>query len=337
MTNMKDLLDADTLSALKALKALATETPTVYTVDDEEHPTTEINGVVVDLRGDALHDTECADCKAPVQVEIAPKGVDLDLLTSKPRVAVCEPCGKARAAGKRGILVHHKPQVAKHQPRTKDGIDQPVEVKHIIEKEHDMDLSKYSAPQLAKLIEQATEIMRAKRAEDLAPSVKAAVAERVEDAKVDQQRLEEDRASRSGLVLPGLEVKGVVIPPLDMSEITDLGLVMSAKQRSPYNKALYRTGQPLIEADKATYGDIAKVHESLLEASEPVEVKVEETKAEPAPKAKKAKKAKAPKVTKVTAVVEPETKAKFTDTQVAAFAQVKGISKKKARALLDAI
>lgn len=286
----------------------------------------EINGTHIDLRGDdPWFVTPCADCRVLIKVLIKPEGIDL----SKPREARCIDCGKAlvkaRAAEGKAVTVVHKPRVAKHAPRTKDGIDQPVEVKHIIEKEQDMDLNQYSVAQLATLVERAQDIMRTKAEDALAENVKAVLVERAEDAATDVALLEADRATRSGLVLPAFEFKGVEVPALDLSEITDMGLVMNAKQRSPYNKALYRNGEPLVSADTATYADMAKVHERLAGL-------VEAPKAEAKPaKAKKAK------VTKVTAAVEPGAKAKFSKAQVAALAEIRGITKAKAREILASL
>lgn len=276
----------------------------------------EINGVQVDLRGDdPWFVTPCADCGTLRKVEVAPEGVDL----TKERVVVCAECIKVRTKGK-SVQVIHDPRVAKHAPRTKDGIDQPITVTSIIEKEQDVDLNQYSAAQLATFVERAQDIMRTKAEEALAPNVRAAIAERVEVAATDQARMEAGRESREGCILAAFEVKGVEVPALDLSEVTDMTTVVPAKQRSPYNKALFRTGGTILTADEATYEAVAKVHERLS--------------AEGGKKAKKGKKAKA---TKVTAAVESEAKAKFSKEQVAVLAEIRGITKAEARKILASV
>lgn len=285
-----------------------------------------INGVEVDLKGDAMYVTPCADCGTLRQVEVAPEGVDL----SKERVVVCPPCLKIRVLSEGPVRIIRDPRVAKHQPRLKDGPDQPVEVKHIAEKEHDVDLNGYTPPQLAALIERATDIMRTKAEDALAPRVKAAIAAAAEADAKDQGLLEVHRESRSGYVLPAFTVKEVEVPALDLSEITDMSMVMPAKQRSPYNKALYRTGSPIVEADKATYEEMAKHHEALREVAGYAALAKSEGKGKK-PKGKKAE------AVKITAAVEPKAKAKFSKAQVAALAEVRGISKGEARALLESI
>lgn len=96
----------------------------------------------------------------------------------------------------------------------------------------------------AEAIKAAAPVVEAQREQHEAEQVAAMVTERVE---------------RRALVYPEVEVKGVYIPALDLTEVTSLDEVPSAKQRSPYNKALYRNGRPLLEST-ATWREVATLH-----------------------------------------------------------------------------
>lgn len=260
--------------------------------EPDEVRVTLINDVEYDVRGEAMTQTTCADCPASLLVEVAPKGVDLDLLCSKPRVAVCVPCGQKRVADKRGTLIHTKPQEA------------PVEI----------DLSTYSEAELAQLAIQARARMVAE-AEALIPAkrTKAQKAEAKRIAK-DQALMEEQRKANRNLALPDvtITVKGQTrfVPALDLHDVgNDLNVETSPKMRSAYNKALFALGMDLLPKD-ATYVAVVEAHKALLEHGQPVEA--------------------------LATVVEPDAKAKV-DPKVKAFAEVMGISEKKARKRLEKV
>lgn len=265
--------------------------------DVNEALVTTINGVEYDVRGEALVQTNCADCPAHLLVEVAPKGVDLDLLCSKPRVTVCEECGHKRVAGKSGTLIHHKPQEA------------PVEI----------DLTKYSEAELAQLaIKARARMVAEKEAEIPEKRTKAQKAE-AKRIRKDQALKEQQREERKAMTYPGLSltIKGQHrdVPALDLSEVTDLNEVVSPAMRSPYNKALYALGMDLLGKDAATYAVVAETHIMLAEhADAPASFEALATVVEPEAKAKVDRKG-----------------------MIAAYAEVMGVSKKASRKHLEKV
>jgi hypothetical protein len=304
-------------SLLSPAQRQAIEAAALTVVEPEGVRVTLINGVEYDLRSEAMAETTCADCPQALRVEVAPEPSQQwlmagrtreefhDLLTSQPRVAVCEECGLKRVAGKRGTLIHHNPQ------------EKPV-----------IDLSQYSEAELARLaVEARTHMVRTKADALPAKRKKAEKAERKRIAKDEALKVEQCE-QRRGLVLPDLSIpiKGQVkyIPALDLSEVTDMNVVISPKERSPYNKALYAMGRDLLGKDTATYSAVADLHAELMEHSGAPVAK---------PAKKKGKKAKAERPSEaLVAVIEPDVKAK-----VAAFAEITGMSKKQARKHLEKV
>lgn len=168
-----------------------------------------------------------------------------------------------------------------------------------------IDLTNYSDAQLSTLALEARDRLLAEReAEVPAKRKKAKKAER-EQIALDEQRKARAREERKGRVLPGFTIKGKEVPALDLSEITDTAEMPSAKERSPYNKALYALGMPLLDKDATTYEVLAGVHGDLLAMVEN----------KPEKKGKKGKKA------RLVADIDPSAKAK-----VEAFAKVTGKS-----------
>ena len=119
------------------------------------------------------------------------------------------------------------------------------------------------------------------------------------EAKADLKR------KGSSKSLGAFVVKGVEVPALDLSEQTSLDEAPSPKVRSPYNKALYRLGEPLLDKETCTYRDLRKVHKRLFKQADGTPEVVEEK----------------PKGKRIVAVLDAEAKAK-----VAAFAKVTGKS-----------
>lgn len=155
--------------------------------------------------------------------------------------------------------------------------------------------------------------IKARMAEKIRATTPAVLAQRAKQEAEQATAITEEQAERKGKVLPGFTVGTHLVPDLDLSVVTNLQEVVSAKTRSPYNKALYAQGQDLLDPESATYAVLADLHPRLKKA------------------AKKARKAKPGPVKKVTAVVA------VTDTDnIAQIAQILGISEKKARKMVTA-
>ena len=154
--------------------------------------------------------------------------------------------------------------------------------------------------------------------------IKARLAEKINGATpaVLAQRAKAEAASAAAIafrqderrqqVLPGFTVGKRHIPDLDLTQVTDLHEVVSAKQRSIYNKALYAIGEDILDADTTTYLTLLETHERLSQVK-------------PTKKGKK----KGKKVQAVLAVTDQTDK-------VATVASILGISKKAARKLVNA-
>lgn len=304
MTALKDLLNTEQVAALMKVTEAALaplDNPALVTAMlDALDEITTINGVAYDLRSDAMVETTCADCPEVLLVEVAPKGVDLDLLTSQDRTAVCVPCGTKRVAGKRGTLIHTKENQLPTLPLPTT----------------DFDLDKLSDAEFIEAALEARNRMRAEKAEALPEKRKKAKKEKAEREAKDEVLKVEARDARKGRVLHALvvDVKGKAkeIPALDLSEVTDLNEAVTPKMRSPYNKVLYAMGRELLSKETTTYATLADLHCELQGAyTQPAEA---EPVAEPKKKGKK-------KAERLAAQIDPDDKAK-----VEAFAKVTGKS-----------
>lgn len=294
MTTLAELLSPETVQALESVTAEPVlEVAHLPQVDLP--PTTTINGVEVDLRSESLFDTECADCGTPRSVVVAPEGVDLDMLVSHPRIVVCPPCGVKRVQGKQGTLVH--------------------EVKH------GLNLTDFTKAELAALANQARERMVAEAEAALPAKREAALVERAEVEAVDEERKVADRAERSGVVLPEFTLHTITVPALDLSDLSNDKEVVSATTRSPYNKALNRNKEPILDKETATYEVVAEVHRRLMALAGGAPI------AEAAPEPKKGKGEK-----RLVADLDGEAKAK-----VEAFALVTNRTFDEARKHLEAL
>lgn len=349
MPTLKDVLSASMVERLAAIadeavaeaqeheadydpRGYLTQAGGLLVPEGDRVRTTEINGVLYDLRSEGMCRTECVDCRCPLEVEVVPQGADLDLLTSTPRVAACAPCAQARTQGKRGSVIH-RPRVQRHQPRTSDHQDHPVLV--TTPKENDMpefDLSHYGPAQLAELFLLVQERLRAQAAEALPAKVATAIAEAEAHESADQAVRVEQREARKGWVLDGFTLHTVEVPTLDLSEVANMDEAVSATVRSPYNKALYRNGEPLLststnpaEGQVTTWAVVAAVHERLaaVAAAGPVA-------ATPAPAEVKAGVKAEPTLV---AVVDPDKRAK----QVAVLMAVRGVTEQQAIDILAAL
>jgi len=327
MTNIANLLSPEQNKALKAtakdlpyrvIKAATDPTPPRQVAPPEtvvewkrvtlaDAEVTVINGVEVDLRSEGFIDTACADCDAPLRVLVAPKGVDLEVLTSRPRVAVCLDCGSARLRDQRGTLAH--------QP-----IQTPVQKKQ----ETEVDLTKFSDAEFAALAVEARESMVAEAAETLPAKRKLAKQAEKDRAAQDEALKAQDDAKRAKrkMWMGEMSVKGVFVPTLDLTEVRNLDEAVSATMRSPYNKALYRLGEPLLDHEEATYRVLRKAHKHLWKHAEI---------AAEAPKVKAEAKREV-KGDRLVADLDPNAKAK-----VEAFAKVSGMTLDQARERLASL
>lgn len=272
MSNLTDLIDPEVAERMKALAS----------------PITTINGVEVILGSKERFRTTCQGtanfegCGTPLDVRVTPPGVDPKVLTSRPRVAMCKECAIEMrcfyARGEHGVAI---------TPTTTT-------------EENDMDLSKFSAPQLASLVEQARDRLAAIAEAEVREAALAVQGEREAAETKQVETIAEEREARRGWKLDAFTIHGIDVPALDMSEVPkDLNEVAPATLRSPYNKALHRSGETILGKD-ACFGEIAAAHSNLLGASKK--------------KPKKAKKAKGAKKVKpevlVVADLDPTVQAK---------------------------
>ena len=170
--------------------------------------------------------------------------------------------------------------------------------------------------ELGALTRQRLKILAARQIKAATPAV---MAERAKHEAEEAAQIADRQEERKAQILPGFMVGSHLVPDLDLTGVTDLHEVVSAKQRSIYNKALHRVGMSLLDPETTTYATLLDKHETLRVVG--AEVRVEGKKAK-----KKAKKAK--QLTAVVATTEVD--------KAAALAEILGISKKKARELVNA-
>lgn len=297
MSKIAEILSPEQREVLATLKVLNALPPEPVDLP----PVTTINGVDVDLRSEGRFQTTCADCQTPLEVEVAPEGVDLEMLTSRPRVAVCLLCGDKRLQGKQGVVIYTKPE-------TKEEIE--------------LDLTKFSKAQLAALAVEARERMLAQKAEALPAEREAALKVEADREARDAALKAQDRAKygKRKVWMGEFLVKGVTVPALDFTEV-GLDEEVPPKVRSPYNKVLHAIGEPILEREGTTYRTLRKAHKRLWkQASVAAEM----------PKGKVAKIE--PETERLLAPIEPEAMAK-----VKAFAEVTGLSLDQARERLASL
>lgn len=298
---------------LRFVLATIEEAKTTEVNDLEPEPVTTINGVEYSLDSEAHVDVECADCQTPIQVEVAPKGADLDTLTEHPRVAVCTPCGKARTKGKKGVLVYVRPDVEADDLDAHFAANPDKITTHEETPVPQVDLTELSNAEFSELALKARDHMIAEKEAALPAKRKKAKKKEAKRIAKDEAMKVREREERNR-VLPGFTIHKVEVPALDLSEQTSLNEAPSPKVRSPYNKALHRSGEPLLDPETTTYAVLVKTHEYLF-GMKPTKEQV-----------------KAVKGKRVAAQLEPDTKAK-----IAAYAEVMGISEKKAGKRLQAL
>ena len=230
------------------------------------------------------------------------------------RLVVCRTCAAAMTTGSTVTKVVPAPKAA------------PIGVV-VTTKEPTMNLDLIPSAQLGETIKRAE---RERLAANLPKKRKKAKdkADKREKAQVKAARAERKALTAVG-VLPAFEIKGVEVPALDVSEEASLAEMPGPKTRSPYNKARYRLGEPLlptasepgIGVEATTWQTLVDEHQRLsdLAAQEPV------TEPEAKPKKQPGKKA------RIAAEID------LTERQVAAIMVATGCSAKKARKILAAV
>jgi hypothetical protein len=339
MSSIGDLLDEQTRTRLATVvvaktdaKAPANEIPFVVTkraVDpNPPRPLTERDAIDIDPESEAMIDAVCVDCGVPILIDPkVPEGVDPET----PRVPICQKHAQERArweiAQQRKVEAIRRPQIAKHQPRTTDGIDHPVTV---TTKENRMDLDNLSDAELGAIVRRQ---MKATLTEKIIEGAPQVLAERAAHEEAEKEAIAEVQAERSGRVLPGFKVGTTLeVPALDLTNVSNLDEQPSAATRSPYNKARFRlTGEPpLAVPDKdglmaegavpTTYKVLIAEHERLLSLSA-------------AHNKGAAKKAKKEKVEVVMAATDAATEARL--TKATALAGVLGVSVDQALTVME--
>lgn len=336
MTSIKDLLDTDTRQKLAGVTATVKADEPAFVVlkasTDPNPPRTlrPEDALDIDPRSGAMIDALCVDCKAPLLIDPAlPEGVDEGM----PRYPICAKDAKIRArfaaiAEQRNVEVIRRHTVAKHQPRTSDGIDHPVTITHKTQ-ENDMDLDNLTDAELGAHVRLT---MQQRKAETIpAKRKKAKKVQENAEAKA-QAGIKQQQAERKGLVLAEFAVGTLIVPALDLSDVTNLNEMVSTTLRSPYNKARFRlAGEPPLWAPKdedkdgytpTTYQTLMDEHARLMALA----ADKAKAKAEPKPK----KKAAAPVIT---ALLDPDEEAQV-KRKVKALVKATGIDKATARAIV---
>lgn len=235
-------------------------------------PVTVINGVEIDLRSEGWISLACADCEQPLMVEIAPKGVDLSILTAMPRTACCPECARTRIVGKRGVVIH---DATVTEPEWKE---EPV-----------LDLNDFTNAELGVMAGRARDLAEAEEAANLAKRREKALREEAEREARDKAQLRADRAKQGKhkAWFGAFSINAKVVPALDFTDV-NLAEQVPSEVRSPYNKALFSLREDLLAPD-VTYAEVRKLHKRLW---------------------KRADAAVEPQVERLVAVVDPTAKAK---------------------------
>lgn len=253
MTKIADLLDPAKVAALSQVQTVPEPVP---------EPTwprllTAADGVVIDPASEALIDANCVGCGCPILLDpVLPEGVD----PNTPRIPICAEDAEAYALW---VAAEHQRDIEIVR-RNNDTKEERVDFKTM----RDEDLGKAAR----KSMQQA----EADRIKAERPKVEAK--RRAQDKKNRADReVEREQLMR---VLPGFTIEGKVVPDLDLSQPSSLNEVPDKFVRSPYNKALYALGMPLL-APTDTYEFLAQVHEVLADAcgAEPVKVTKKQRKA----------------------------------------------------------
>lgn len=170
-----------------------------------------------------------------------------------------------------------------------------------------IDIDNISDAELGAMFRQQIKRRIAEKTRQATPQV---LAQRAKAEAEQAGQIADRQAERHEQVTPGFMVGTHLVPDLDLRDVTDLSEVVSAKQRSVYNKALYRLKMDLLDAETTTYATLLDTHVTLRVVGEVTQPK---------------------KVKAVLAATAPEDKAKIKQV-----AEILGISKKEARKLVNA-
>lgn len=300
MTQIRDLLSPTLAEQVKAIVTdVRPETPAALPTGTHE--------VDIDPRSGALIDAQCADCRSPIQID--PSMIDED--EDEVQTFLCDACTTTETdlrqaiVAQRNVEAIRRASVAKHRPRTTDGIDWPVTTTTTKETHMKINLDEFSDAELGSLFRSRMQATLASKIEEGRVLVNA---QREVAAMGDRAGLAADQERRKGHVLPGFVVAGVTVPPLDLSDVTSLDESPSSAMRSPYNKARFRMlKQDALDPEETTYRTLEAEHLRL----------------------------------SVLAAQKPTTTAVLTDvgrqTKAAALAEVKGITIEAALAEMNAL
>lgn len=185
------------------------------------------------------------------------------------------------------------------------------------------DIDSISDAELGALVRQRVKAVRAGEIIAASPQVEA---QRAKHEVEETLAIADRQAERVGQVHTAFKVGDLVVPALDLTQVTDLNEVVDGVTRSPYNKARHRLKLvDLLDAETTTYAVLAEQHEHLRTL---VTGKAGKVKAPKAPK-----KAKAAKESVVLAVTETDP---AVDKKAAKLAKILDCSLEQARELVNA-
>ena len=168
---------------------------------------------------------------------------------------VCKGCAKAAAKGKPGAVIKHR--VARHVPRVVCEPEELAAADAKAKQRRKVDIQHTTDPALGEVLREAVAKAEANRVKAADKAIKAA---RKEKEKADRLAIAEEQVSRK--VVPGFTSHGVAVPDLDMTA-NGWDETPTAVIRSPYNKVLHRSGQPLLNSEMTTFAVLVKVHKKL--------------------------------------------------------------------------
>lgn len=274
-------------------------------------PLTSADAIEIDPESEAMIEARCVDCTRPLLIDPkVPEGVD----PTVPRVPICENCGHIRVSMEKqrreAMNDQRAIEVAK---RTRQPA--PIQAIQPIEKENDMDMNTLSDAELGATIREQMQAEKAKQVKAAKPKVDKKRKAKKEKVKADVKAEQQARKTR---VLAGFTLGNVEVPTLDLTNVSSLDEAPSAKERSPYNKCLFRAKETILDPEVTTYRTLMDLHERFAgEAGE----------------AKPKKKGKKKQAVAVVADLNPTEDAK----KVTALAKTLGISEKKACKLIAAL
>lgn len=275
----------------------------------DPRPLTESDAIDIDPESEAMIEAECVDCHSPILIAPQlPEGVDPEA----PRVPVCSECAKARVrhaafTAQRNVEAIRRTTVAKHQPRTSDGIEHPVTT--IKEQDMTLDIDTMTDAELGAMVRKQ---MKASIAEAITTARPEVEAERRQREEANLADIAVEQVERKERVYPAFEYKGVEVPEMDLRDSASLQEIPDAKTRSPYNKMRYRSKEAGFDKENPpTYADLVADHERFLALAlgveRPVTGKETAEVLNSEPEAEKPKKAKKGKGKKTKAKVEVQT------------------------------